>query len=136
MGFACTSDCQRGGKVTTKTRRRAVRLVDAAAAALVLLAVSRLAYVMVTPLTLETLTVGPVLAVAVSVYIVAAVLTLIVFGALLMLCTVFQSGALRRRALLSSLAGIVTFAGVSVATEAWIAHHKIPAQANSAAPAP
>jgi len=123
--------------VTTKTRRRAVRLVDAAAAALVLLAVSRLAYVMVTPLTLETLTVGPALAVAVSVYIVAAVLTLVAIGALLMLCAVFQSGALRRRrALLSCLAGIVTFTGVSVATEAWIAHHKIPAQANSAAPTP
>lgn len=116
--------------MTTKIRRRAVRLIDAAAAALVLLAVGRLAYVMVTPLTLETMTVGPALAVAASVYIVAAALTILSLGALLMLCMIFRRSSLWWRALVSYLAGVLLFAGLSVATEAWIAHHHAPAIAS------
>ncbi|WP_454722218.1 MULTISPECIES: hypothetical protein [Cupriavidus] len=121
--------------MTTKIRRRAIRLIDAAAATLVLLAVGRLAYVMVTPLTLETLTVGPALAVAASVYIVAAALAMVSLGALLMLCMIFRRSSLRRRALVSYLAGVVLFAGLSVATEAWIVHHRTSASEAAAAAA-
>lgn len=122
--------------MTTKIRRRAIRLIDTAAAALVLLALGRGAYVMVTPLTLETLTVGPALAVAAGVYILAAVLALIALGSLVMLCMVFRRGTLRRRAMAAYFGGVVLFAGLSVATEAWIEHHRAPAsEAPAAAPA-
>lgn len=109
--------------MTTKIRRRAIRCVDACTAALLLLALGRAAYVAVTPLTLETLTVGPALAVAGAVYILAVVLALAALGALLMLCVVFRRGAVRWRALASYLAGVLLFAGASVGTEIWIDHH-------------
>ncbi|GAA0831311.1 hypothetical protein [Cupriavidus pauculus] len=115
--------CGRRGKVTTRLRRRAIRFIDGVAILLALVAIARSVYVLVTPLTLETRTVGPVLAVAAIVYVTAVVLSILGLGAVLMLCTVFQRRAIRMRALGPYMSGMLLFAALSVATEVWIDHH-------------
>lgn len=108
----------------TQLRRRALRLIDGMAAALIALAVARAVYVFLTPLSLETLTVGPVLAVSATVYIAAMVLSVAGLGAVLMLFAAFRRRPVRARAMVAYLAGVLVFVGLSVGTEAWINAHR------------
>lgn len=109
--------------MTTRLRRRAIRFIDGVAILLALVAIARSVYVLVTPLTLETRTVGPALAVAAIVYITAVALSILGLGAVLMLCTVFQRRSVRLRALAAYMIGMLMFTGLSIATEMWIDHH-------------
>ena len=109
--------------MTNRVRRRAIRFIDTIAIALVCIALGRAAYVLTTPLTLETLTVGPVLVIAAGAYITATVLAILAFGAWLMVLTVFKRSSIRWRAFGAWLCGVALFVGISVATEVWINHH-------------